>query len=164
MSPTKAATKNRFTIDDFEIVEEISKGAFGVIKLVKRVSTEKPYVLKVVSKSYDKNKYVKRELDNLSLCTNCPFIVTVYDLFDDEKNFYLLQEYVPGGELAAVFSKHRIQMQQDGMLIHHISKCKILDILIRSSKLLSRSASCSRVPPRFKYRLSRSEIREHCCN
>ena len=42
---------NKVSLKDFEIIEEISKGSFGIIKLVKKKSNKSPYILKIISKN-----------------------------------------------------------------------------------------------------------------
>ena len=124
-SPAKSAAK-KFSINDFEVVEELSKGAFGVIKLVRRLSNLKPYVLKVIPKqSVKREDHVINERDILNMCKECPFVVDLHETFQDELNLYFLLEYLPGGELATVFRKNRISMQLKGTLMHYIGKIGI---------------------------------------
>ena len=41
------------------------------------------------------------------------FIVQLFDTFQDPDHIYFLMEYLPGGELAQLFDKHRIHMKID---------------------------------------------------
>ena len=123
LSPNKTKSKVKLWLQDFEVIKELPKGAFGVVKLVKRISNEKAYALKIVSKEVMRNmKCLQNEKKILEMWADCPFIIKLYDTFDDDANVYFLLQYIQGGELTTVFSNHRIQMQKDGVLMSSIGK------------------------------------------
>lgn len=89
---------------DFEAVDTITRGAFGIIELVRHIKSHKPYVLKKISKnSITKDKQVEHLNNEKSVCRdtkiNKEFIVTCYDTFQDDDNLYFVMEFVPGGDL-----------------------------------------------------------------
>jgi len=67
-------------------------------------------------------KCLQNEKKILEMWADCPFIIKLYDTFDDDANVYFLLQYIQGGELTTVFSNHRIQMQKDGVLMSSIGK------------------------------------------
>lgn len=46
------------------------------------------------------------------------YIVQLYETFQDQNNLYFLMEYLPGGELAYLFNKHRIHMKLDDIKVY----------------------------------------------
>jgi len=47
---SKEKQKQKYCLEDFELKETITRGAFGIIELVKHIKTQKPFVLKRISK------------------------------------------------------------------------------------------------------------------
>ena len=94
------------TIEDFEVVKPISRGAFGRVDLVcRKGNSNEIYAMKVLKKRdmVDKNlvEQVKTERDIL-VATENPYVVKMYQAFHNEANLYLLMEYLPGGDVASL--------------------------------------------------------------
>lgn len=89
------------SIDDFEIIKAISRGAFGRVYLAKKKSTGDLYAIKVMRKVdlLRKNmvESVKNER-NILATTNNPFVVRFYYSFQSQHNLYIVMEYVGGGD------------------------------------------------------------------
>jgi len=101
----KSVNTAPITIDDFEIVKPISKGAFGKVFLAKKKFTNFYYAIKVLKKEemIRKNQVdnIKNERKILSR-TNSPFLVKLYYSFQSVSNLYLVQEYCNGGDCATM--------------------------------------------------------------
>ena len=92
-------------LTDFELLDTLGTGSFGRVRLVNFLPAPagktKFYALKILKKSeviYLKQvEHVKTEkklLENISH----PFIVNLMGAFQDDKNLYLMMEYIIGGE------------------------------------------------------------------
>lgn len=88
-------------LSDFDMLDTLGTGSFGRVRLCKYLQTGKFYALKILKKSeviylkqVDHIKTEKQILESISH----PFIVNLAGSFQDEKNLYLLMEYVIGGE------------------------------------------------------------------
>lgn len=94
------------SIKDFEIIKPISKGAFGSVYLSKKRTTGGLFAVKVLKKSdmIAKNQVtnVKAERMILMTQTNSPFVVRLFFTFQSKFYLYLVMEYLPGGDLAAL--------------------------------------------------------------
>jgi len=96
--------------DSFIIRETLGTGTFGRVRLVsfKIDSIEHFFALKMLKKSeiikLKQVEHIKAEKNILSQISH-PFIVNLYTSFQDEKNLYMLQEYVIGGELFSQLRK-----------------------------------------------------------
>ncbi|ACB51203.1 serine/threonine kinase [Crocosphaera subtropica ATCC 51142] len=141
-------------VDRYQIEQEIGNGGFGVTFLAKdtRMPSERKVVIKklkpinqsnvdyeIIKNSFQKEAAVLEELGR-----NHPNIPELYDYFEDEGEFYLVQEYIEGKTLAEIspISQERtfsiltsllrtLQYIQDKNLIHRDIKPE--NIIIRSS-------------------------------
>ncbi|KAJ4960788.1 hypothetical protein NE237_020698 [Protea cynaroides] len=96
------STKDRTSIDDFEIIKPISRGAFGRVFLAKKRITGDLFAIKVLKKAdmIRKNavESILAERDILISVRN-PFVVRFFYSFTSRENLYLVMEYLNGGDL-----------------------------------------------------------------
>ncbi|GJN91534.1 hypothetical protein Rhopal_004557-T1 [Rhodotorula paludigena] len=94
------------SIKDFKVIKPISKGAFGSVYLAKKITTGDYYAIKVLKKSdmVAKNQVtnVKAERMILMTQTDSEFVVKLYYTFQSKDYLYLVMEYLPGGDCAAL--------------------------------------------------------------
>ncbi|XP_004963173.2 probable serine/threonine protein kinase IRE isoform X1 [Setaria italica] len=99
-----AATKfkDRTSIEDFEIIKPISRGAFGRVFLARKRVTGDLFAIKVLKKAdmIRKNavESILAERDILISARN-PFVVRFFYSFTCRENLYLVMEYLNGGDL-----------------------------------------------------------------
>ncbi|XP_047339412.1 probable serine/threonine protein kinase IREH1 isoform X2 [Impatiens glandulifera] len=95
-------SKDRTSIDDFEIIKPISRGAFGRVFLAKKRTTGDLFAIKVLRKAdmIRKNavESILAERDILISVQN-PFVVRFFYSFTCRENLYLVMEYLNGGDL-----------------------------------------------------------------
>ncbi|PWA77243.1 AGC-kinase, Death-associated protein kinase 1 [Artemisia annua] len=95
-------SKERTTIEDFEIIKPISRGAFGRVFLARKRATGDVFAIKVLKKAdmIRKNavQSILAERDILISARN-PFVVRFYYSFTCRENLYLVMEYLNGGDL-----------------------------------------------------------------
>lgn len=101
-SPMHPTSKDRTSIDDFEIIKPISRGAFGRVFLAKKRTTGDLFAIKVLKKAdmIRKNavESILAERDILISVRN-PFVVRFFYSFTCRENLYLVMEYLNGGDL-----------------------------------------------------------------
>ena len=92
----------KFELEDFNILHTLGKGSSGVVKLAKH----KKKNCKVVFKIYQKYKLLESQLKKslfkeieLLKSISHPNIIKLYDALEDEKQIYLVMEYISGGSL-----------------------------------------------------------------
>ena len=111
----------KVSIEYFEPLAIIGKGAFGKVRLVKVKNEVKNdslttsssncglYAMKSMYKKamITKNQigHIRAERDILSLSEN-PWLVTLYYSFQDHSNLYMVMEYLPGGDLMGFLIKY----------------------------------------------------------
>ena len=101
----------KLTVDDFNQLKTLGKGSFGKVVLVSLKKNNKLYAMKIL----DKAKIKKRKQEahtiterNLMVRVNNPFVVRIHSAFQDEKNLYILTEFMQGGEMFFHIQKEKI--------------------------------------------------------
>ncbi|KAK7312074.1 hypothetical protein VNO77_35637 [Canavalia gladiata] len=101
-SPINTCSKDRTSIEDFEIIKPISRGAFGRVFLTRKRATGDLFAIKVLKKAdmIRKNavQSILAERDILISVRN-PFVVRFFYSFTCRENLYLVMEYLNGGDL-----------------------------------------------------------------
>jgi len=81
----------------------VGTGQFGIVRQVSDASNGRVYALKIMSKASmvegKQIEHVSNERHILDAVRDCPFCVNLVGAYQDAKSLYLLQEWVPGGEL-----------------------------------------------------------------
>ena len=93
---------NQHSLENYEFLKTIGKGTFGKVKLAIHKPTEEQVAIKILEKSKIKTKKdlerIEKEIKYLKIF-NHPNIIKIYQIKEDNDNFYIVMEYVPGGEL-----------------------------------------------------------------
>ena len=89
-------------LSNYTFLKTIGKGTFGKVKLGIHKPTGEQVAIKILEKSKIQNKRdlerIEKEIKYLKLF-NHPNIVKIYEIIEDDTNFYIIMEYVSGGEL-----------------------------------------------------------------
>ena len=108
--------RKRMTVFDFESIAIIGKGAFGEVRVVRNKQTGEIQAMKKMIKSemLHKNQvmHVRSERNVLSIAETS-WIVDLKYSFQDEKNLYLVMEYLPGGDLMTILMKRDILPEEE---------------------------------------------------
>merc|ERR1719427_527267 len=103
--------KKKVTVEHFQTVKIIGRGAFGEVRVVKKRDDKEVYAMKTMLKKemIDKNQveHIKAERDLLSAADN-PWLVRLVYSFQDDKYLYLVMEYCGGGDLMTILMREDI--------------------------------------------------------
>lgn len=81
----------------------IGSGLLGQVYLCRQILTNKAFAVKIISKAGLPADYLKKHVIETQIKimqeVDHPSIVKIVDFFDDARNFYLIMEYVKGGDL-----------------------------------------------------------------
>lgn len=92
----------KLSLEDFELVRLIGKGAFGKVWMVRRKEFGDIYAMKILHKQsvVDQNliEHTLLERDVMLMCNN-PFIINLYWSFQTEENLYFVVDFIGGGSL-----------------------------------------------------------------
>ncbi|KAJ4973870.1 hypothetical protein NE237_007044 [Protea cynaroides] len=120
------SSKDRTSIDDFEIIKPISRGAFGRVFLAKKRATGDLFAIKVLLKAdmIRKNavESILAERDILISVRN-PFVVRFFYSFTCSENLYLVMEYLNGGDLYSL-------LRNLGCLSEDVARTYIAEVVL----------------------------------
>eukprot|EP00736_Rhodelphis_marinus_P004266 Rmarinus@m.9080 len=103
------------SVEDFEFLENIGKGGFGTVKLVRYQPTGELFALKVLKKDLivrmGQVAQVKHEKKMAKYLWH-PFIIQMFGSFQDEEYLYMVMEFVPGGDLCFYLERGPLAEEQ----------------------------------------------------
>ena len=130
------------SLRNYQFIKTIGEGTFGKVKLSIHLLTNENVAIKILEKSRitDKEELerVEKEINYLKLF-NHPNIIQVYEVIENVHNFYIVMEYVPGGELFNyIVEKERIDEKEASFfysqIIHGIKEISKKNICHRDIK------------------------------
>jgi aurora kinase, other len=102
------SSRNKLSIHDFELGKCLGEGAFGQVFPAVHKATKMLVAIKKVAK--EKVKYMLEQFINeikIQMFLEHPNVVKLYGFFDDALHFYIIMEYMEGGNLFALIKKHK---------------------------------------------------------
>ncbi|XP_052859880.1 ribosomal protein S6 kinase alpha-4 [Anopheles cruzii] len=142
------AQSDKVGLDDFQLLNVLGTGAYGMVFLVRKVTgVDKAtlYAMKVLKKGIVSQKkktaeHTRTERQVLEAIKDAPFLAKLHYAFQTDSKLYLVLDYVIGGELFTHLYKHerfseeavRIYVAEVIVAIEHLHK---LGILYRDIKL-----------------------------
>ena len=118
MSNTKLLYKNEdnILIEDYILLETIGEGAFGKVKLGIHKPTKQEVAIKIFEKknlSSPQDLLVFKKEISILKKLNHPNIIKIYNLLEDESNYYIIMEYALKGDLFNyIVSKKKLEEKE----------------------------------------------------
>eukprot|EP01026_Neomeris_dumetosa_P071972 TRINITY_DN7304_c0_g1_i2.p1 TRINITY_DN7304_c0_g1~~TRINITY_DN7304_c0_g1_i2.p1 ORF type:complete len:483 (-),score=64.15 TRINITY_DN7304_c0_g1_i2:150-1409(-) len=101
----------KFTVNDFDLLTIIGRGAFGEVRVVKEKNSDKICAMKKLKKEEmirrGQVEHVNAER-NVLVEVDSPYVVQLYYSFQDEDFLYLIMEFCSGGDLMTLLMKKDI--------------------------------------------------------
>ncbi|ORE05185.1 kinase-like protein [Rhizopus microsporus var. microsporus] len=100
----------KLQLDDFILKRTVGTGSFGRVHLAQSKVNGKHYAIKALDK-YDvvrlkQVEHINNEPTILREVAH-PFVVTLWDAFQDDTHLFMVMDYVPGGELFSILRKQK---------------------------------------------------------
>ena len=100
--------------------EKIGSGSFGTVYEAKNLIFNNTVAMKVITKNDEMDdEYIKNELDILKKLSH-PNIVRIYEFYESENNYYLINEFCNGGELYNYINKSKLDEQQLSIIFYQV--------------------------------------------
>ena len=96
-------------LEDFDIQRKLGQGHFGSVYLVKSKLTKKLYAMKEIKSERYKDDAQRLEIQKeIKLLENLdhPHVITYFASFNQNGNFYIVTEYINGGNLESIIKKN----------------------------------------------------------
>jgi protein-serine/threonine kinase len=95
-------TSSGISVEDFDVLQLLGRGAFGKVFLVNHKVTQKMYAMKVINKfelgSRNHMIHTKTEREILASSAS-PFIIKLHFSFQSDEQLFMVMEYAKGGSL-----------------------------------------------------------------
>ena len=100
--------------------KKLGSGTFGIVYEAKNILFNNIVAMKVIKKEKSMNNLlIKNEIDILKKLSH-PNIVRIYEFYESNNNFYLINEYCDGGELFNYINKSTLNEQQLSVLFYQV--------------------------------------------
>ncbi|KAI8073690.1 kinase-like domain-containing protein [Thamnidium elegans] len=100
----------KLRLDDFILKRTVGTGSFGRVHLAQSKVNGKHYAIKALDK-YDvvRLKQVEHINNEPTILRDVshPFLVNLWDAFQDDTHLFMVMDYVPGGELFSILRKQK---------------------------------------------------------
>ncbi len=86
---------------NYKVLETIGKGSYGEVKKLQHKTSGVFRAMKIIKKEECSKEFISSLLNEIDILKTLdhPNIVQIFEFYQDRLNFYLITEYIRGGEL-----------------------------------------------------------------
>jgi serine/threonine protein kinase len=133
-------TQSRFA-DEYTLGKELGAGTFSVVREATHKATGEKFAIKCIKRAQLSSEDLTALVAEVKILREMqhPHIVKLYDVFQEDKYFFLVTEYMPGGELFERIVKKNFYSEREArdlvkVLLDTIAFCHDADVVHRDLK------------------------------
>ena len=96
------------SLEDYQKIKRIGKGSYSSVYKVKNKNSNLIRAMKIIPKNFQKdNTEIMREIEILKNLDH-PNVMKIYEFLEDDKNYYIIEEFCDGGDLDTALDNKKI--------------------------------------------------------